>query len=77
LPLAQHPRRAPAAKPDPWWPAEPVRPTVPLEAHSGYDFLSLTEIMPETVGVSVMGLRGKDLERAVISVAGEQAQTGF
>lgn len=73
--FAQHPRRVPAAKPDSWWPTELARPTVPLAAHPGHDFLSLTEIMPETVGVSVMGLKGKDLDNVVASVSSEQART--
>jgi hypothetical protein len=71
----QHPHRLPAAKADPWWPTERALPSVPLEAHPGHDFLSLTEIMPESVGVSVMGLRGKDLDNVVASVADEQART--
>ena len=71
----QHPKRLPAAGLDPWWPTQPAPPSVSLEAHAGHDFLSLIEIMPETVGVSVMGLRGKDLDNVVASVASEQART--
>jgi hypothetical protein len=72
--LAQHPRRKPVASPDPWWPTEPVRPATPLAAHVGHNLLSLSEHITDTVGVSVMGLRGADLENVVASVAGEQAK---
>lgn len=72
--LAQHPRRAPVAAADPWWPIEPVRPAGPLEAHVGHECLSLSELISETVGVAVMGLRGADLDNVVAAVAREQAR---
>ncbi|HEY9013292.1 MAG TPA: glycosyltransferase family A protein [Devosia sp.] len=71
----QHPRRQSVVTTDPWWPTEPGLPSLPLEAHPGHDFLSLTEIMPQSIGISVMGLRGKDLDNVVGLVANEQAQT--
>jgi len=73
--LAQHPQRIQKRATDPWWPTEPRRPEVPLEAHAGHDFLSLIEVMPETIGVSVMGLRGRDLESVVASVSDDQGRS--
>lgn len=72
--LAQHPRRKPAAPTDPWWPTEPLRPSMPLRAHVGHDLLTLSDAIEETVGVSVMGLRGTDLDNVVAAVGNEQAR---
>ena len=73
--LSQHPRRRPNETPDPWWPAEPILPTRLLAALAGHDCLSLTDTIEETIGVSVMGLRGVDLDRVVGAVAAEQLKT--
>jgi hypothetical protein len=72
--LAQHPRRLPSMVADPWWPTEPLRPEVSLKAHVGNELLSLSDMIDDTIGVSVMGLRGADLDNVVASVAIEQAK---
>lgn len=72
-PLAQHPRALPVPNSDAWWPTSVDRPAKPLRAHVGDDLLSLSDIIAETVGISVMGLRGIDLDRVVESIAKQQA----
>ena len=70
--IAQHPRRVPRAH-DAAWPTGPARPERPLRAHAGDDCASSADAIAETVGVSVLGLRGADLEHVVAEVAREQA----
>jgi hypothetical protein len=73
--LSQHPKRRPAPAPDAWWPAAPVPPREPLTAPVGHECFSLADSIHEVVGVSVMGLRGVDLDRVVGAVAEEQLKT--
>jgi hypothetical protein len=73
--LARHPRSVALPTVDPWWPTGPSKPPAPLVAHVGDDCLSLSETITDTVGVSVMGLRGVDLDRVVGSVAKEQSRS--
>jgi hypothetical protein len=74
--IAQHPKRREPRDTDPWWPAVPIRPARPLTAHTGDDSLSRAEAMTETVGISVMGLRGSDLDNVVEGIASEQLKDG-
>lgn len=70
--FAQNPRRLPKAV-HASWPAGPLRPSQPLRAHAGDECASSADAIRETVGVSVMGLRGADLEQVVAEVARDQA----
>lgn len=72
--ITQQPRRVPRTT-DPSWPAAPVRPDEPLRAHSGDEAVSSINAAAETVGVTVFGLKGQNLENVVASVAAEQART--
>ncbi|MDB5538999.1 MAG: glycosyltransferase family 2 protein [Devosia sp.] len=72
---SQHPERRPEPATDAWWPAAPVMPSAPLAAHAGHDCFSLADTIGDTVGVSVMGLRGVDLDRVVGGVAAEQRKS--
>lgn len=56
------------------WPTEPVRPEQPLRAHAGDECASSIDAIEDTVGVTVLGLRGQDLEQVVAKVAAEQAR---
>lgn len=71
--IAQHPRRSPRTD-DASWPAGPLRPDQPLRAHPGDETASSADAITDIVGVSVLGLRGSDLEQAVAEVAREQAK---
>ena len=72
-PISQHPRRTAPAH-DASWPTGPRRPDQPLVAHPGDECASSAGDMTETVGISVLGLRGADLEGAVAEIAWEQAK---
>lgn len=72
--LAQQPLRRSLGTEDPWWPAAPIAPESPLVAPAGDDCYSIGDAIEETVGVSVLGLGGEDLERIVANVAEEQLQ---
>ncbi|WMT91982.1 glycosyltransferase family 2 protein [Pelagibacterium sp. H642] len=74
--LAQHPVRRPKAADDPRWPAGPTMPDAPLAAPAGHDCYSLQDDVARTVGISVMGLRGAELEQVVAEIAGQQVQQG-
>ena len=73
--LSQHPKRFPIPAADPWWPIGSMPPSRPLAALAGHDCFSLADSIDEVVGVSVMGLRGVDLDRVVGAVAEEQLKT--
>lgn len=70
--IAQQPRRLPRRH-YASWPSAPLRPERPLRAHAGDECASSADAIADTVGVSVLGLRGADLERVVAEVAREQA----
>lgn len=72
--IAQHPRRSPRTH-DASWPGGPLRPDQPLRAHSGDECASSADAITDTVGVSVLGLRGHSLEKVVAEVAREQASS--
>jgi hypothetical protein len=72
--IAQHPRPLPLVV-NPSWPVRPPHPDQPLRAHPGDDCASSADAITDTVGVSVLGLSGDDLEQVVAGVAGEQAKT--
>ncbi|WP_423066925.1 glycosyltransferase family 2 protein [Devosia sp. CN2-171] len=71
--IAQHPRRAPRID-NASWPAGPLRPEQPLHAHPGDECASSAHTMRDTVGISVLGFRGHDLEQVVAEVAADQAR---
>jgi hypothetical protein len=72
--IGQHPRRS-FLPHDASWSAEPLRPDEPLRAHPGDDCSSLADATVDVVGISVLGLRGDDLEQIVASVAKEQSKS--
>lgn len=72
--LAQHPARRPNVADDPWWPSGPVAPASPLAAPAGHDCYSLEDDIEQTVGISVMGLTGPELEQVVAEIADQQLQ---
>jgi hypothetical protein len=72
--LAQQPLRRPRSAEDPWWPAGPLAPAPSLSAPAGHDCYSIGDAIDETVGISVLGLAGEDLERVVTDVADQQLQ---
>lgn len=74
--LAQHPTRRPRTIEDPRWPAGPVAPVTPLAAPAGNG--SQGSGAERTVGISVMGLTGPELEQVVAEIAAQQSgQGGF
>jgi hypothetical protein len=72
--LAQHPAQRPPVVGDPRWPTGPVPPDTPLAAPAGHDCYDFDDGIEQVVGISVMGLKGAELEQTVAGIAGQQSQ---